>query len=201
MDTLDCPSLELSDHSLRSTYACRLCVELGDNGCSRPVCGGGGSLHRSLTSDLYASECPGIGYCLALGATGRNDCHSSPTGSAFVASHSESAHSRFPPFSDSLSSVDDSNHSRSIIPDLLVAIKIGGNPCERSLGIRVGVVSEPGPHRGLPAGAAAPDRAADAAQASPESPSSAGVGAPASVSESVSQGADAAQSRVDARRS
>jgi hypothetical protein len=170
--------MELSDHSLRSTSARWLCVELGDHGCSRSVCGGGGSLHRSPTPDLHVSECPGIGHCLALGAAGRNDFHCLPTGSAFVASHSESAHSRFPPFSGTLSSVDGHNHSCNSIPGLLVAIKIGSNPCERSLVIRIRVVREPEPHRGLPAFVSR-------------------VGAPAGVSEPVSQGVDAAQSCLD----
>jgi hypothetical protein len=124
MDALDCPSMELSDHSLCSTSARWLCVELGDHGCSRSVCGGGGSLHRSPTPDLYVSECPGIGHCLALGAAGRNDFHCLPTGSAFIASHSQSDHSRFPPFSGTLSSVDGHNHSCNSIPGVWVAIKI-----------------------------------------------------------------------------
>ena len=54
----------------------------------------------------------------------------------------------------------------------------------------------PRPHRGLPAGAAAADRAADAAQAPLEPLSGAGVGAPAGVLAFVPEGADAAQSRV-----
>ena len=50
--------------------------------------------------------------------------------------------------------------------------------------------------RGLPAGAAAADRAAHTAKASPEPVPGARVGTPAGVSESVSQRVDAAQSRV-----
>ena len=57
----------------------------------------------------------------------------------------------------------------------------------------------PGPHRGLPAGAAAADRAADTAQASPEPLPGARVGAPAGVSQTVSQGADAAESCIGER--
>ena len=53
-----------------------------------------------------------------------------------------------------------------------------------------------GPHRGLPAGAGAANRAPDAAQAPPEPLSGARLGAPAGVSESISLGADAAESRV-----
>ena len=63
----------------------------------------------------------------------------------------------------------------------------------------LGQVGAAGPHRGLPAGAGAADRASDAAQAPPESLSGARLGAPAGVSESVSQGVDAAQPRVGPR--
>ena len=54
----------------------------------------------------------------------------------------------------------------------------------------------PGPHRGLPPGASATDRAPDAAKASPEPASGAGVGALAGVSTSVPEGAHAAQPRA-----
>ena len=71
------------------------------------------------------------------------------------------------------------------------------NACLRQVGAT-------GPHRGLSAGTCAPDRAADAAEASPEPASSTrlgacterSVGTPAGLSPSISQGADAAESRV-----
>lgn len=81
-------NLGLSDRSLHSAYAYRLCMELGDNRCRRPAYGGGLSPHRSPTSDLHVSECPWIGHCLALGAIGRSDYNCFPAGSAFVASAS-----------------------------------------------------------------------------------------------------------------
>jgi len=83
---------------------------------------------EALPPDPYVSEYPGIGHCLALGAIGGNDYHCFRVGSAFVASNSSSDHSRFPPLSDSLSSVDDSNHPWNTIPGVLVAIKKEGNP-------------------------------------------------------------------------
>ena len=54
----------------------------------------------------------------------------------------------------------------------------------------------PGPYRELPAGAGAADRAADAAQAPLESLPGARVGAPTGLPTSVSERADAAESRV-----
>jgi len=60
----------------------------------------------------------------------------------------------------------------------------------------LGQVGAAGPHRGLPAGTCAPDRAADAAEASPEPLPGAGLGAPAGVPASLPEGADAAESRV-----
>ena len=60
----------------------------------------------------------------------------------------------------------------------------------------LGQVGAAGPHRGLPAGAGAADRASDAAQAPPESLSGAGVGGPAGVSASLPEGVDAAESCV-----
>ena len=63
------------------------------------------------------------------------------------------------------------------------------NACLRQVGV-------PGPHRGLPPGAAAADRAADTAQASPEPASHARLGVPAGLSQPVPQGADAAEPRL-----
>ena len=48
----------------------------------------------------------------------------SQTGSAFIASHSQSDHPRFPPFSGTLSSVDGHNLSSNSISGVLVAIKV-----------------------------------------------------------------------------
>jgi hypothetical protein len=64
-----------------------------------------------------------------------------------------------------------------------------------------GQTGAPGPHRGLPPGACAPNRAIDPAQAPPEPLPGSRLGAPAGVSASLSQGADAAQPRVGERRS
>ena len=60
----------------------------------------------------------------------------------------------------------------------------------------LGQVGAAGPHRGLPAGACAPDRATYVAEAPPEPVPGAGVGAPAGLLASVSQGVDVTESRV-----
>ena len=122
----------LSDHGFRSIHAFGLCSALGGNRCTNPASGGVQSPHRRPTPDLYISECPGIGHCLALGAIGRNDYHCFPAGSAFVGSNS-SEHSRFPPFSGSLSCVNDNNYPWSIIPGVLVAIEKEGNSSARRI--------------------------------------------------------------------
>jgi hypothetical protein len=56
---------------------------------------------------------------------------------------------------------------------------------------------DPGPHRGLPPGVAATDRAVDTTQASPEPLRGSRLGAPAGLPTHVPQGADAVESCVD----
>jgi hypothetical protein len=133
MDTLDCPNLELADHRLRSAHAYRIRMELGDHRCSRPICSGGLSRHRSPTADVAVPGRRGIGYRLALGAIGRNDLRCFRIGNDCLTSGSRCENSRFPSFSNSLSDDADSGRACNTIPGKLVAIQTKVSPRRQRL--------------------------------------------------------------------
>ena len=136
MDPPDCTDLVLSAHSLFSDNAYWLCMELGDNRKSRPVCGGGLFSRRSTAPNLDIFECLGIRHRLAMGEIRGRDYPCLPVCYDFVASNSKPAHSRFLSHSDPLSYVDGDCHSWNTVLGELVAIEKNANILERCLPIR-----------------------------------------------------------------
>ena len=133
MDAQDCPNMELSDYCLLSYYVHRLCMVMGDNRCSRSICGGGLSPPRSTTPNLDVSGCPGIRNRLALGEIGRSNYPFFPDNSDFVASNHKANHPGFLSLSFPLFYVDGYCYSWNTVPGILVAIEKGACSLERLL--------------------------------------------------------------------
>ena len=135
MDSPDCTYLVLSDHCFLSDYVCWLCMEHGDDRRSRSVCGGGLPARRSTAPNLDVSECSGFRHRLALGEIRGHDYPCFPISNVFVASNSNTDHSRFLSLSDPISYDGGDCHSWNPVLGKFEPIEKDARPSESCLTI------------------------------------------------------------------